>query len=81
MKTRLDKLLVDRGLAETREKAQALIIAGNVLVNSQPANKPGLPGPTATGAGAGGDAESRALWSRANAIRGRDPEAECGLGR
>jgi len=42
MKTRLDKLLVDRGLAETREKAQALIIAGNVLVNSQPANKPGM---------------------------------------
>jgi 23S rRNA (cytidine1920-2'-O)/16S rRNA (cytidine1409-2'-O)-methyltransferase len=38
----LDKLLVDRGLAETREKAQALIIAGNVLVNSQPATKPGM---------------------------------------
>ena len=41
MKTRLDKLLVERGLAETREKAQALIMAGNVLVNSQPATKPG----------------------------------------
>jgi 23S rRNA (cytidine1920-2'-O)/16S rRNA (cytidine1409-2'-O)-methyltransferase len=42
MKTRLDKLLVDRGLADTREKAQALIMAGNVLVNSQPASKPGM---------------------------------------
>ena len=42
MKTRLDKLLVERGLAETREKAQALIMAGNVLVNSQPATKPGV---------------------------------------
>jgi len=38
----LDKLLVDRGLVETREKAQALIIAGSVLVNSQPATKPGM---------------------------------------
>jgi 23S rRNA (cytidine1920-2'-O)/16S rRNA (cytidine1409-2'-O)-methyltransferase len=35
-------LLVDRGLVETREKAQALIIAGSVLVNSQPATKPGM---------------------------------------
>jgi 23S rRNA (cytidine1920-2'-O)/16S rRNA (cytidine1409-2'-O)-methyltransferase len=41
VKTRLDKLLVERGLAETREKAQALIMAGNVLVNSRPATKPG----------------------------------------
>jgi 23S rRNA (cytidine1920-2'-O)/16S rRNA (cytidine1409-2'-O)-methyltransferase len=42
VKRRLDKLLVDRGLAETREKAQALIIAGSVLVNNQPATKPGM---------------------------------------
>jgi 23S rRNA (cytidine1920-2'-O)/16S rRNA (cytidine1409-2'-O)-methyltransferase len=41
VKTRLDKLLVERGLADTREKAQALIMAGNVLVNRQPATKPG----------------------------------------
>lgn len=33
--------MVERGLAETREKAQALIMAGNVLVNDQPAAKPG----------------------------------------
>ena len=37
---RLDKLLVERGLAETRTKAQALVMAGVVLVNDQRANKP-----------------------------------------
>jgi 23S rRNA (cytidine1920-2'-O)/16S rRNA (cytidine1409-2'-O)-methyltransferase len=37
---RLDKLLVERGLAESRTKAQALVMAGVVLVNDQRANKP-----------------------------------------
>jgi len=41
MKTRLDRLLVDRALAESREKAQALIMAGEVLVDGQKASKPG----------------------------------------
>jgi 23S rRNA (cytidine1920-2'-O)/16S rRNA (cytidine1409-2'-O)-methyltransferase len=41
MKTRLDRLLVDRGLAPSREKAQAMIMAGEVLVGGQKAEKPG----------------------------------------
>jgi 23S rRNA (cytidine1920-2'-O)/16S rRNA (cytidine1409-2'-O)-methyltransferase len=43
MKRRLDRVLVDRGLAPTREKAQALIMAGAVLVGGQKAAKPGQP--------------------------------------
>jgi len=41
LKTRLDKLLVDRGLTPSRERAQALILAGKVLVNDQKIEKPG----------------------------------------
>ncbi len=41
MKTRLDKLLVERALVPTRERAQALILAGRVLVNEQKIDKPG----------------------------------------
>ena len=41
MKSRLDKLLVDQGHAASRERAQALILAGRVLVNEQRIDKPG----------------------------------------
>lgn len=41
MKARVDQLLVLRGLAESREKAQALIFAGAVTVNGRKATKPG----------------------------------------
>ena len=40
-KQRIDQLLVDRGLADSRQKAQALILAGQVLVNGQKAQKAG----------------------------------------
>ena len=48
-KTRIDRLLVERGLADSREKARALIMAGDVLVEDQPVLK----------AGAGVDAGAR----------------------
>lgn len=41
IKPRLDRLLVDRGLAESRERGQAMIIAGLVLVNGQKVEKSG----------------------------------------
>ena len=62
-RTRLDVWLVERGLAPTREKAQALVMAGRVRVDGAPARKPGaavganaavdvLPGPAHVGRGA-----------------------------
>jgi 23S rRNA (cytidine1920-2'-O)/16S rRNA (cytidine1409-2'-O)-methyltransferase len=41
MKTRLDLLLVERGLASSRERARALVLAGRVLVSEQKIDKPG----------------------------------------
>ncbi len=40
-KQRLDLLLVERGLVATREKAQRIILAGEVLVDDQPETKAG----------------------------------------
>jgi 23S rRNA (cytidine1920-2'-O)/16S rRNA (cytidine1409-2'-O)-methyltransferase len=40
-KERLDVLVVERGLAESRTKAQALILAGQVVVDDQRVDKPG----------------------------------------
>jgi 23S rRNA (cytidine1920-2'-O)/16S rRNA (cytidine1409-2'-O)-methyltransferase len=53
MKTRIDKLLVERGLAPSRERAQAIILAGRVLVNGQKIEK--------SGASVGSEAEVRIL--------------------
>ncbi len=43
MKIRIDKLLVERGLAPSRERAQAMILAGRVLVDGQKIEKAGTP--------------------------------------
>ncbi|MFA4973684.1 MAG: TlyA family RNA methyltransferase [bacterium] len=40
-KVRIDKFVVEKGLALSREKAQALIMAGCVLIDETPATKPG----------------------------------------
>src|ERR1700674_383170 len=53
MKVRIDKLLVERGLALSRERAQALVLAGRVLVSGQKIEK--------AGAGVEEDAEIRLL--------------------
>ncbi len=42
-KQRIDSLLVERGLVESRTKAQALIMAGEVLVAGKSVIKPGTP--------------------------------------
>src|SRR5262249_40432079 len=49
MKIRIDKLLVDRGIVPSRERAQAMVLSGRVLVNEQKVEK----------AGAGVDADSQ----------------------
>ena len=46
MRQRLDLLLVSRGLVPSRERARALILAGQVQVNGQPATKAGVSVPS-----------------------------------
>ena len=41
-KKRLDVLLTERGLVDSRTKAQAIIMSGQVYVNDQKADKPGV---------------------------------------
>jgi 23S rRNA (cytidine1920-2'-O)/16S rRNA (cytidine1409-2'-O)-methyltransferase len=41
VKIRLDRLLAERGLVESRERGHALVLAGQVLVNGQKQNKAG----------------------------------------
>src|SRR3954469_15316267 len=53
VKVRLDKLLLERGMVPSRERAQALILAGKVLVDGQKIEK--------SGAAVGDDSELRLL--------------------
>ena len=57
-KIRLDVLLVEKGLAETRQKAQAAIMSGIVYVAGQKVDKPGT-----------GVAEDAAIEVRGNTLR------------
>src|SRR4030095_8474634 len=41
MKERIDKILFERGLAKSRQQAQALILGGEVLVDERRVDKPG----------------------------------------
>ena len=45
-KTRLDVLLTERGLAESRQKAQAVIMSGQVYVEGRRVDKPGTAVPS-----------------------------------
>ena len=38
----MDQLVFDRGFAESREKAKAIVMSGAVFVNGQKADKPGM---------------------------------------
>ena len=40
-KKRLDVMLFERGLTQSREKARTVIMAGNLYVDNQKADKPG----------------------------------------
>ena len=42
-KVRLDQLVFDRGLTESRERAKTTIMSGVVFVNGQRVDKPGAP--------------------------------------
>ena len=42
VKKRLDVLLTEQGYADTRSKAQAIIMSGMVYVDGQKADKPGI---------------------------------------
>lgn len=52
---RLDALVVEKGLAPSRERARALIMAGHILVDGNPADKPGAMVPETSAVGKKGD--------------------------
>jgi 23S rRNA (cytidine1920-2'-O)/16S rRNA (cytidine1409-2'-O)-methyltransferase len=82
LKVRLDQLVVDRGLAQSRERARALILAGQVSVGGQPVTKAGtqvasdadvaLIAPDHPYVGRGGVKLAHALDAFGIAVAGRD---------
>ncbi len=82
MKVRLDVLVVDRGLAPSRERARALVLAGQVLVNGRIAPKAGTAVPADAGVsllrpdhpyvGRGGIKLAHALDTFAVSVSGRE---------
>ena len=82
MRVRLDQLVVDRGLAPSRERARALILAGQVSVDGQPVTKAGTPidssadialiAPDHPYVGRGGLKLAHALDTFGIAVEGRD---------
>lgn len=78
---RLDHALVDRGLADNRSRARALVMAGRVRVDDRPATKAGMPVDsdddlrvveTSPYVGRGGEKLEAALRVRAVDVQGRD---------
>ena len=41
-KTRLDQLVFEKGFAESRERAKALVMSGQIFLNGHRADKPGM---------------------------------------
>lgn len=82
MRIRLDQLVVERGLAPSRERARALILAGQVSVDGQPRTKAGTPidatadvaliAPDHPYVGRGGLKLAHALDTFGIAVEGRD---------
>ena len=83
MKKRLDVLLVERGLATSREKAKAMIMAGEVLVDNEREDKAGsmfpeeveivlkgkpLPYATASSTGSCGTIRALSVWSARTSV-------------
>ena len=72
MKVRIDRLLVERKLTPSRERAQALILAGRVLVNGQKVEK--------AGAGVDSEAEIRLLGADLKYVSRGGLKLEAALG-
>ena len=69
MKQRLDVLLVERGLAVSREKAKAIIMSGIVYVDGQKADKPGMSGSQKPAAPAGTPSGCNSVTNQSETVK------------